>query len=276
MAPPDAREQWDAANYASKDNLLRVIKQEATDVFRLAEENWETPTTSGHWKVRDVIGHMVDTTEGYLDRFKTTRDGGTPEAIGPLTEMARLADERALMYRSVAQQDLVKRLKEGFDEVVQVFDGLSEQDWTGMNVVHGYMGPLPAFIYPIFQLMDYGVHGWDIREGLQMPHSMSADVADLLAPFMFILWQATCDTSRLGGDDLEVGFRISGRNAGTLRVTVTSDGYAYEPGAVEDLPAVFEFDPASLVLTAFGRARAGTAYGDLGAANRYRSLFFSI
>ena len=27
------------------------------------------------------------------------------------------------------------------------------------------MGPLPAFFYPAFQLMDYGVHSWDIRQG---------------------------------------------------------------------------------------------------------------
>ena len=27
---------------------------------------WENPTASGHWQVRDIIGHLVDTTEGYF------------------------------------------------------------------------------------------------------------------------------------------------------------------------------------------------------------------
>jgi uncharacterized protein (TIGR03083 family) len=270
------RQTWDATNFASKDNLLRVIKQEANAVFHLAEENWEAPTTSGHWQVRDIIGHMVDVSEGYIARFEAARKGETPDVIGPITEMARLADERALSYRSVPQMDMLKRLREAFDHVMSDFEDLNEQDWGGLQVLHGYMGPLPAFIYPVFQLMDYGVHGWDIREGQRIPHSMSADVADFLAPFMFILWQSTYDANLLGQDALEIGFRVSGRNGATFRVKVATDGYSYETGPIDDLPAVFEFDPASLVLTAFGRASAGTAYGDHSVANRYRSLFFSI
>jgi uncharacterized protein (TIGR03083 family) len=272
----ETREQWDATNPAAKDNLLRVVREQADSVFALAEKNWEAPTASGHWQVRDIIGHLVDVSEGYLDRFAAARGEGEVEAIAALTDMAKFADERAQSYRNVSQQELLQRLRGDFEKVMKIFEGLSDEEWGGLQVLHGYMGTLPAFIYPVFQLMDYGVHGWDIREGQNMAHSMSADVADLLAPFMFILWQATCDVTRTGGQDLDVGFRLSGRNGGTFRVRITSDGYSYEPGDVDDLPAVFEFDPASLVLTAFGRARAGTAYGDLDVANKYRSLFFSI
>lgn len=267
---------WDATNYASQGNLLRVIRTEAESVFRLAEAHWTAPTTSGHWEARDVIGHLVDTTEGYLDRFATTRNGGAAEPIAALTEMARFADERAQLYRNTPQNELLKALQEDLDELMDLFAGLTQEEWTDLTVVHGYMGPLPAFIYPVFQLMDYGVHGWDIREGLGMAHSMSADVADLLAPFMFILWQATCDVSRADPDPIDVGFRVSGRNGGTWRVHVDADGYVYEQGSVDGLTTIFEFDPASMVLTAFGRVSAGTAYGDPETAARYRRLFFSI
>lgn len=271
-----SKEQWDGTNFASKDNLLRVVKEEAESVFKLAEENWEAPTRAGHWEVRDIIGHMVDVTEGYLTRFAAARKGEAPEVLGPLTDMARLADQRALSYRDIPQQDLLKRLREGFDEVMELFEGLDEKEWTELQVLHGYMGPLPAFIYPVFQLMDYGVHGWDIREGIGQPHSMSADVADLLVPFMFILWQATCDATRCGDEGIDVGFKVSGRIGGSYRVGVTSEGLTYEQGDVKDLPAVFEFDPASLVLTAFGRVSAGTVSGDREVANRYNGLFFRI
>jgi NADPH:quinone reductase-like Zn-dependent oxidoreductase len=38
MADQDlAREQWDATNYAAKDNLLRVVREEAESFFALAE-----------------------------------------------------------------------------------------------------------------------------------------------------------------------------------------------------------------------------------------------
>jgi hypothetical protein len=62
------------------------------------------------------------------------------------------------------------------------------------------------------------------------------------------------------------------------QITVTNEGYAYEPASngVEDLPVVFDFDPGSLVLTAYGRIHGGTAYGDSALADKYRNLFHSI
>ena len=63
-------------------------------------------------------------------------------------------------------------------------------------VPHFYMGPLPAFFYPAFQLMDYGVHSWDIRQGTGRAHGLSGEAADLLTPFMFVLWQYTTAPAR--------------------------------------------------------------------------------
>jgi uncharacterized protein (TIGR03083 family) len=270
-------EQWNATNYAAKDNLLRIVREEAEAFFALAEpSNWNSPTTSGHWLVRDIVAHIVDTTEGYLERWEATRAGRAPDALAPLDAMATTADERARALRDIPQQELLDRLREDFNRAMAMFEEVNESDWSGFMVTHGYMGPLPAFFYPVGQLMDYGVHSWDIREGLGMPHFLSADVADLLVPFMFIVWQATTDVSRLDGSRLDVGIRVTGRNAGTFRVTCTSEGMAYEPGSIDDAPTVLDFDPASLVLTAFGRIRAGTAYGDLEGARRFASLFFPI
>jgi uncharacterized protein (TIGR03083 family) len=273
-----SRAQWDATNYAAKDNLLRVVRQEADSFFSLVDvpENWQLPTTSGHWQVRDIVGHLVDTTEGYLDRFETTRGGKAADPLAPLTEMASTADERALAFRNVPRQELLSRLHDAFGRAMRKFDEVDDEDWTSFMVTHAYMGPLPAFFYPIGQLMDYGVHGWDVREGLQRPHFLSADAADLLVPFMFVLWQATTDTSRLQGDQLDVAVSVSGRNGGTYRVKVTGDGMAYEPGTADGASVVLDFDPVSLVLTAFGRTRSGTPYGDLDAARRFAGLFFRI
>jgi hypothetical protein len=140
------------------------------------------------------------------------------------------------------------------------------------------MGPVPAFFYPTFHLVDYGVHGWDIREGLGLTTGLSGDVGDFLAPIMFILWQATTVPDRVGPEPIRAAVRVSGRNGGTWHVTVSDSGYSYE--RVEDdgakLPVTFEFDPGSLVLTAYGRINGGTAYGDTALADKYRSLFHSI
>jgi hypothetical protein len=124
--------------------------------------------------------------------------------------------------------------------------------------------------------MDYGVHGWDITEALGQSRGLSADVADFLVPFMFILMQGTHDAERVPSLPQPVGFRVSGRNGGTWKVTVSDAAFTYESGPVDDLPTVLEFDPASFVLTSFGRIRGGTAYGDSELADRFRGMFFAI
>ena len=78
---------------------------------------------------------------------------------------------------------------------------------------------------------------------------------------MMILWQATASADP-DTEPFDVGIRVtSGPNAADYRVRVGPEGFAHEAGAVDDLPVVFEFDPASLVLTAFGRVNAGTYRG---------------
>jgi uncharacterized protein (TIGR03083 family) len=278
MATDVSRAEWNAMDYAAKGNLLRIVRDEADSFFGLAEvpENWQMPTAAGHWQVRDLVGHLIDTTEGYIRRFDETRAGGTAEGIAPLTEMAMNANKYALEFRSLPREEALARLHDDFEHAMKMFEEVTEEDWGTFMITHAYMGSLPAFFYPIGQLMDYGVHSWDIREGLEMAHFMSPDAADMLVPFMFVLWQATTDASRLEGDDLDVAVRVSGRNGGVTRVKVTKEGMAYEPGTEEGSQVLIDFDPASLVLTAFGRARSGTPYGDLDAARRFAGLFFRI
>ena len=153
---------------------------------------------------------------------------------------------------------------------------MSEQDWTGLVVPHFYMGPLPAFFYPAFQLMDYGVHSWDIRQGTGRAHGLSGDVADLLVPFMFVLWQATAAVAD-GAEPSELGVRITtGANAGDTVMRVGPEGLSYESGDLSAVSTVIEFDPSSFVLTAFGRCNAGTVRGDAAAAENFLNLFFRI
>ena len=59
-------------------------------------------------------------------------------------------------------------------------------------------------------------------------------------------------------------------------MSVSPEGVALEPGDIDDLPVVLEFDAASFVLTAMGRINAGTARGDAALAERFSNLFFRI
>ncbi len=69
--------------------------------------------------------------------------------------------------------------------------------------------------------------------------------------------------------------RVAGAVAHGL-VNITSEGLSYAQEDVSGMPAVIEFDPGSLVLTAFGRMNAGTIRGDRAVAERFLNSFFRI
>jgi uncharacterized protein (TIGR03083 family) len=268
---------WNAMTFEAKDTILRVVRHEAEQFFAMAdrEDAWEAPTGAGHWQVRDVVGHLVDTTESYFVAFDAARSHGDVDPAYGLPGMAARADQQAQSFRDQARGVLMERLRGDFDTMMATFDALSEDDWSNLQVPHFYMGPLPAFFYPAFQLMDYGVHSWDIRQGTGRAHGFSGEAADLLTPFMFVLWKYTVGASDV--PPCRLGIRItSGPNAGDTVVTVGPEGMDYAPGDASGADAVLEFDPGSFVLTAFGRSNAGTIRGDRAVADRYLNLFFRI
>jgi uncharacterized protein (TIGR03083 family) len=268
---------WNAMSFEAKDTILRVVRREAEQFFVMVDRDdvWEAPTGAGHWQVRDVVGHIVDTTEAYFASFDAARSHSDVDPAYGLPGMAARVDTQAQRFRGEPRAALVERLRGDFDKVMQTFDALTENDWSNLLVPHFYMGPLPAFFFPAFQLMDYGVHSWDIRQGTGRAHGLSGEAADLLTPFMFVLWKYTVAST--DGPRCELGIRItSGPNAGATRVTVGPEGMEYEPGDISALPVALEFDPGSFVLTAFGRSNAGTIRGDRALADRYLNLFFRI
>lgn len=268
--------EWQFSDFASKDNLLRTVREQSDQMLALASSPgaWEAPTAAGHWEVRDVIGHLVDTTEGYFRGIDIARSGGVaPDPLG-VRDMNRHVDEGARALRGTSQTDLLARLEKDRAEMLAFIEGLDAESWGGFMVPHKYMGPLPAFFYPVAQLVDYAVHTWDIRQGAGGSHALDGDAADLLVPFCFIVWQSTADCA--GVEPFSLGVRLGGNNGGDTRVTVTAEGVALEPGDLADLPLVLEFDAASFVLTAMGRINGGTARGDGVLAERFCNLFFRI
>jgi uncharacterized protein (TIGR03083 family) len=268
---------WNFMDPASKDHLLGVVRTEMDETFALVSdlERWNAPTACEGWEVRDVVGHLVDTTEEYLRGWEAARAGEPgPEPLG-LPAMAANVDRGAKALRDIPQADLIERLRTAADQMMGIFEETSDEDWTGFMVPHLYMGPLPVMFYPAFQLVDYAVHSWDIREGIGLPHQLSGDAADFLVPVIFILWQYTTDTSQVA-EAHSVGVRVSGNNGGDTRLDISPDGVQFGPGDLSDCRAVLEFDPATFVLTGYARMNGGTVRGDRDAAAALRRLIFPI
>jgi uncharacterized protein (TIGR03083 family) len=268
--------EWNAMTYEGKDTILRVVREEAEAMFAMADDPaaWERPTPCEGWTTRDIVGHIVDTTEGYFTAFDAARGTGEAPQHG-LTVMAELANAGATRFRDASQAEMMDRLRADFHKMQEILEPIGPEDWTGFMVTHPYMGPVPAFFYAAGQLMDYGVHSWDIRQGSGRAHGLRGDVADLLVPFMFEIWRGTVRSENVT-EPFTIGVRVSGRNGGDYRISVNGDGLTYEQGEIESLPTYIEFDAGSMVLATYGRANLGTVRGDRELAERYLNLFFKI
>ena len=267
---------WNAMSFEGKETMLGVVRREAEQFFEMvdSDEVWEAPTGAGHWQVRDVVAHLMDTTEAYFVAFDAARSHRSCRTAYGLPGMAARVDTQALALRSVPRTELVERLRTDFDKMMEIFDGAHGRGLDRVSMVpHFYMGPLPAFFFPAFQLMDYGVHSWDIRQGTGRAHGLSGEAADLLTPFMFVLWKYTTGARGSVRDRHPDHQRPERRrHAGARR----AGRHGLRAGGRDGLPTVLEFDPGSFVLTAFGRSNAGTIRGDRAIADRYLNLFFRI
>ncbi|HEU5229144.1 MAG TPA: maleylpyruvate isomerase N-terminal domain-containing protein [Ktedonobacteraceae bacterium] len=267
-------------DYNSKDLVLDVVRTESTKFFDIVDQpqNWNVQTRCEDWEVRDVVGHMIDVTEGYLSAWDVARQGGTAQGIG-LVDMGRLLNEHAQAFRSLSRDEAVNRLKSDYNKMMATFDSLSADEWGGFNVPHPYMGPLPTLFYPAFHIMDYGVHTWDMRWGLgEKSATLDERTAGVLTPYMFILMQATVDQEVAKGVNATFGIKVDGEWGGQWRVTVKDGTFTYAPADnLDDVQAVFHYKSASdFVLTTYQRFQAWEATGDPQVIDQVSKLFFRI
>ena len=154
-------------DFSAKETVLDVVRSERANFFALIDNpaNWHVQTRCDDWEVRDIVGHMIDVTEGYLSRWEMARKGEQADALGLLAMGERL-NENAQAFRGLSREEMIARLKTASERMLAIFDALDDQAWSTFLVTHPYMGPLPTFFYPAFHVMDYGVHTWDIHWGL--------------------------------------------------------------------------------------------------------------
>jgi uncharacterized protein (TIGR03083 family) len=268
-------------SYAGKPVVLDVVRTERQAFYDLIDNpaNWSVQTRCTEWETRDIVGHMIDVTEGYLSRWDMARRNEKADAVGVLV-MGEKLNEKAQAFRSLSREQAIARLKAASDKMMATFDALTEDEWNNFLVTHPYMGPLPTLFYPAFHVMDYGVHTWDIRYGLgEKTRKLDERTAGVLVPFMvYALLPSTVDAKSAEGVDVVYGIEVSGPWGGKWRAAVKDGKFEAKPEAdhFEGCEAIFSFDASGFVLTAFQRYPGGAARGDYQIIDKVRRLFFTI
>ena len=267
-------------DYSAKDTMLDVVRTERARFYTIIDDpaNWNVQTRCTDWEVRDIVGHMIDVTEGYLSRWEVAKASEPAGAVGLLV-MAQQLDDVALSFRRLLREEAIARLKGDSDKMLAIFDGLTAEEWGSFNVTHPFMGPLPTLFYPAFHVMDYGVHTWDMEWGLGKKDApLDERTAGVLVPYMFILMQVTVDQEAAKGVDTQVGILVDGEWGGQWHVTIQDGQFTYAPvESLEGVQAVFHFKSVSdFVLTVFQRIEGGETSGDPQVIEKFRHLFFKI
>jgi uncharacterized protein (TIGR03083 family) len=267
-------------DHSGKDTVVDVVRTERTNFYDIIDDpdNWYVQTRCTEWEVRDIVGHMIDVTEGYLSRWDMARNNEPADTLGLLV-MGETLNDHAQAFRSLPREEAIARLKSDSDKMLAIFDALTAEEWSGFNVTHPYMGPLPTFFYPAFHVMDYGVHTWDMNWGLgQKDARLDERTAGVLVPYMFILMMSTVDQESVKGLDIEFGVKVDGEWGGQWRVRVKDGAYTYAPADnLDDVQALFHFKDASdFVLTTFQRFPGGETSGDPKVIDQVRHMFFRI
>ena len=270
-----------AESPGGKDHLLRVLRGEADGFFKLAvgadDAGWHSPTPCEGWEVRDIVGHMVDVSQTYLGQYYSAmEDWPTPEPLG-LRGYAQAIFEGSIALRPVPQYELIGRLKACWDRLYQIWEGMTDEQWAGLNIPHKYAGPVPQFMMVVFQLMDFTYHSWDIQKGLGQPASLGEEGAGFLVPYMIMLRQFTFAPERADGLAFTLGMEVNGPYGGTWRFGVKDNQLTVEEADTVGCQAVIRFkDAEDFCLRAYGRVELGQIEGDRGIADQFSGLFFGL
>ena len=264
-----------------KDTVMSVMRRDRANFIRVVSDpkNWEVQTRCTEWETRDLVGHMIDVLEGYMKNWDEAKKGGNPDAAG-LQVMHSTLGDHAKDFRKLSREEALARFKKDAEKFDAILEALTPEEWTGMMITHPYSGPVPAGFYGTFQIMDYGVHPYDVEYGLgNKLATIDEATAGLILPFAFIFWQYQVDQKAAAGADFNYGIDVAGPWGGKWRITVKDDKWTPEPekGNFEGADALFTFDsPQDLVLTFFGRYPGGSATGDPEVIDKIRHLHFAI
>ena len=264
-----------------KETVLNVMRRDRANFIRLVSDpkNWNVQTRCTEWETRDLVGHMIDVLEGYFANFDKAKKGEEATALG-LPAMAPTLNDHAQEFRKLPREEAIARFKKDAEKFDAMLEALTPDEWAGHMVNHPYSGPVPAGFYGTFQIMDYGVHPYDIEYGLgNKLATIDEATAGLILPYAFIFWQYQVDQKAAKGVDFKYGIDVAGPWGGKWRITVKDGKWTPEPetGDFEGCEALFHFDSAAdLVLTFFGRFPGGSASGAPEVIHKVRHLHFSI
>jgi hypothetical protein len=100
------------------------------------------PGSMDDWSVKDILAHLVDWEQRFIEWYKAGRRGEIPETPAPgftWRELPRLNQEGFEQHKNETLEDVLERYEKSYLEVLELVEGMKEQEifeaeyyaWTG-------------------------------------------------------------------------------------------------------------------------------------------------
>ena len=109
---------------------------------RLTPKQMVWPGSMDDWSVKDILAHLVDWEQRFIEWYKAGRRGEIPETPAPgftWRELPRLNQEGFEQHKNETLEDVLERYEKSYLEVLELVEGMKEQEifeaeyyeWTG-------------------------------------------------------------------------------------------------------------------------------------------------
>ena len=140
---------------------LDVSAAQVLDLVGLVRRSeWSRPTPCADWNVRELVGHLIATMQGYVDLLHGA----------PASDLTTRVEQQAV----AGGHDLVTAVAEAATAVRAAFTEPKALE----RIVHHPMGDLPGSRLLQMRISDNVVHGWDLATTLGLPARIDEALAD--------------------------------------------------------------------------------------------------
>jgi len=109
---------------------------------KLTPKQMVWPGSMDDWSVKDILAHLVDWEQRFIEWYKAGRRGEIPETPAPgftWRELPRLNQEGFEQHKNETLEDVLERYEKSYLEVLELVEGMKEQEifeaeyyaWTG-------------------------------------------------------------------------------------------------------------------------------------------------
>ena len=130
----------------TKKELLESIRttRELLDkkFSKLTPKQMVWPGSMDDWSVKDILAHLVDWEQRFIEWYKAGRRGEIPETPAPgytWRELPKLNQEGFEKHKHETLEDVLERYEKSYREILELIEGMKEREifeakyyeWTG-------------------------------------------------------------------------------------------------------------------------------------------------